>query len=296
MKNSQGFVLILTLVIVAVITAMVIEFVSGVHTTSSNLKNWTELQRLSFIAKSGVTLAAKTVSEAKKIYSYTYPPVIEMPVEKAVEGFNGRLVIKIEDEEAKINLNTLIMRNGKLNSDVYRSFKRLLMILELDETIADRISDWIDKDSEPSMKDSEDGAKNSYIDSVDELLLIKGIDSNIYEKLSPYVTVYGAADRLNININTASIPVIMSLDETITRDVADKIDNARKSKPFKGVNDPDFNNAAGSLKPLFMGKVGVQSSTFRITSIAEEDKIKRIIETVVGMHGDSMLPFYWKEM
>jgi general secretion pathway protein K len=296
MKNSQGFVLILTLVIVTVITAMVIEFVSGVHATSSNLKNWTELQRLSFIAKSGVTLAAKTVSEAKKIYSYTYPSVLEMPVEKPVEGFNGRLTIRIEDEEAKINLNALIMRNGKINMDVYRSFKRLLGILQLDEAIVDAIADWIDKDSEPALRDSEEGAKNNYMDSVDELLLIKGIDSSAYEKLSPYVTVYGVVDRLNININTASIPVIMSLNESITRDIAEKMDNARKAKPFEGTNDPNFNNIVGSLKPLFMGHVDVRSSNFRITSTAQEGKIKRIIEAVIAIPGDSMSPLYWKEM
>ena len=68
----------------------------------------------------------------------------------------------------------------------------MLKALNLKADIADRIVDWIDPDAEPRLRDSENSAKNGYLDSIDELLLIPGIDRESYERLVPYVTIYGS--------------------------------------------------------------------------------------------------------
>ncbi len=298
MGSEKGMALVLTLLIMAMITAMVVEFVYGVYTTNAGLYNWREAQKLSLAAKSGISLTTKIISENQNRYSYTYPGSVEIPVENILKGFSGKVVIRVVDENGKFNLNSLIWPNGTTNETAFNSFIRLLKNLNLDENIAYRVADWIDRDLEPRRRDSEEGAKNDYLDSVDELLLVKGIDSQAYDKLSPLVTVYGIEQVYNnlININTASRAVIMSLDDNITEALAERVINYRALEPFNGVSD--LVRVAGFEGPLgqsLMNKITVKASNFRITSVAEEDRIKRVIECVIVVKGDAFLIGYWQE-
>ncbi len=298
MGSEKGMALVLTLLIMAMITAMVVEFVYGVYTTNAGLYNWREAQKLSLAAKSGISLTTKIISENQNRYSYTYPGSVEMPVENILKGFSGKVVIRVVDENGKFNLNSLIWPNGTTNETAFDSFIRLLKNLNLDENIAYRVADWIDRDLEPRRRDSEEGAKNDYLDSVDELLLVKGIDSQAYDKLSPLVTVYGIEQVYNnlININTASRAVIMSLDDNITEALAERVINYRALEPFNRVSD--LVRVAGFEGPLgqsLMNKITVKASNFRITSVAEEDRIKRVIECVIVVKGDAFLIGYWQE-
>jgi general secretion pathway protein K len=298
MGSEKGMAVVLTLLILAMITAMVVEFVYGVYTTNAGLYNWREAQKLSLAAKSGISLTTKIISENQNRYAYTYPGSVEMPVENILKGFSGKVVIRVVDENGKFNLNSLIWPNGTTNEAAFDSFIRLLKNLNLDENIAYRVADWIDRDLEPRRTDSEEGAKNDYLDSVDELLLIKGIDSQAYDKLSSLVTAYGIQQVYNnlININTASRAVIMSLDDNITEALAERVINYRALEPFNRVSD--LVRVAGFEGPLgqsLMNKITVKASNFRITSVAEEDGIKRVIECVIVVGGDGFLIGYWQE-
>jgi len=304
-NSEKGMVLVLTLAILVLLTAMVTEFSYGVYIATSALSNWKDSQRLSFIAKSGITLAVKTISDIPDEQLFRFPGRLEIPVEKSVEGFEGGLLIEVEDENGKFNLNSL----GKVWPDrsrrAYDSFKRLLNNLELDEVIADRVLDWIDTDNVPNkgFLNSEEGAKNDFFDSTDELLCIKGIDSKTYEKLLPYVTVYGVAGALNdprININTATVPVIMSLSSDISRELAERVVEYRKTNPFSKLGD--LKNVAGFGDILYNSISGMITTTssgvflnYRIRSVAEETKIKRVIESVVVKMGSTVKVEYWCE-
>jgi general secretion pathway protein K len=298
--NSEGMVLVLTLMILTLITAMVVEFAYGVYTSTSALYNWRDSQRLSFVAKSGVVMAEKILSDPQTPQSESYKYLgREIPVPNIPEGFNGSFVIRAEDENAGLNLNSIHRTWGDRTLKVYDSLQRLLRDLDLDETIADRVADWIDTDSEPRLRDSEEGAKNAFMESVDELLLIQGIDQKAYEKLAPYVTVYGfdGPDSPLVNINTAPIPVIMSLDERITREMAEALLNQRVLEPFAlpgQLEKIGFSNAMiSSISDRFTVTF---PRNFRITSVAEENKIKRIIEGVVKVtRGGQGIILSWRE-
>jgi type II secretory pathway component PulK len=219
-------------------------------------------------------------------------------VENILEGFTGTVIVSVEDENAKFNLNSLVNQNKTtLNATSYESFRTLLRTLGLDESISDRVVDWIDAGSEPRLGDSEEGAKNAFMDSVDELLMIKGIDRLTYETLLPYVTVYGYSGNPYdpvININTASIPVIMSLG--IPKDQAEVIVNYRKLTPFKDPSGVPNVPGVGTLGISLQGRIAVQPVNFRITSVAEENRIKRVIETVVTASGLNSKVKFWREM
>lgn len=300
LRSEKGMALVITLMILVIITAIVTEFSYGIYTATSSLYNWKGSQRLSYVARSGITLATKTISGMQNTYSYTYPDRIEIPVENILEGYGGSLIVRVEDENSRFNLNSIVYENGTLNTDAYNSFKRLLKHLGLKEDIADRVADWIDRDHQPRLQESEDNAKNAHMDSKDELLYVKGIDYQTYEKLLPYVTVYGI-DRTDadlININTAPIPVIMSLNDAITKELAERIVHYRDIEPFKKISDVvKVAGFEGSLGQSLMSKIAVKTSNFKITATAEENKIKRVIESIVEIKGSSQRTIkYWMEV
>ncbi len=283
--------LVLTLVMLTILTAMIIEFSYGVYTTTASLNNWRDSQRLSPVSKSGISLAVKAISDIPSSELYRVPARITIPVSDVMSEFNGQIIVSVEDENSRFNLNSIINQNQTLNKDAYAFFTRLLKNLEINEDIAANIADWIDKDNEPRLRDSEENSKNSYMDSIDELLLIKGVDKETYSKILPYITVY-AVDKANpqlININTASIPVIMSLAYGITKDMAERIVNAR---PFESISGVEKAAPGLGLSPA---KIVIKPSNFRIISIAEENKIRRMIECVAEIKGSSYIIKYWKE-
>jgi general secretion pathway protein K len=294
--SQRGAALVLVLMLTALITAMVVEFVDEVFTANAALYNWKDARRLSLIARSGVSLQIRMITDTQQRQSYTYPGVTEMPVARPTENFSGTVTVRAEDENAKFNLNALVSPNGTFNTTAYETFKRLLRRLALNERIADRVADWIDPDREPILPDSEDNAKNAYMDSLDELFLI--IDDASCSRLLPYVTAYGIGgiNGSIININTASVDVLIALDDAMTEELAERIVTFRTLEPFKGISDiVKVAGFEGTLGQSLMGRIAVKAANFRITSVAEENRVKRMIECVAGKSGDGFIVKYWKE-
>jgi len=286
-----------TLLAVVLITALVVEFSYGVYIGTNNLYNWRDSQRLSLMARSGVQVSARLITNALRDKEYSYPGVMEFPIEKPFEGFEGMIVVRIEDEGSKFNINAIVPGNGIIREDdpqsPFNCFKRLLKVLSLDEGIADRIVDWIDSDGEARLADSETGARNSVLRSTDEMLLIRGISKEDYNILLPYITVYGTRDNLSININGAEKPVLRCLSEQITDELAQRVIDFRKNNPFQGISD--LSKVAGFERDTGLppGVVTVKGQHFLIRSAADAEGVKRIIEMVLNA-GNTGIE-YWKE-
>ena len=293
LKNQKGIALVVTLLALVIITAMVVEFSYGVYTSTNNLYNWRDSQCLSLMARSGVNVSARFLSDILKRYTYSYPGSIELPVENPFEDFKGMILVNVQDESSKFNINSIVSPNGLLNEDAYNSFKRLLKILSIDEKIADSVADWIDPDSEARISDSEVGAKNSGLLTVDELMLIKGISRKDYDTLLPYITVYG--DGL-ININGAEKPVLMCLSNDITDDIAQRVIDYRKITPFEEISQ--LQRVAGFNLTLYgpiSSRITVKGKVFYLKSSAVSGGLKRIIETVLDTSSLPTVIKYWKE-
>lgn len=283
--NQSGAALLITLLIVSILTGLVVDFAYEVYIGTSSLSNWSNAQKASLTAKSGQALASNLLKEL--------PPISQsealLPIEKSF-GENTTLTVKLEDEEAKFNVNTIIRSDGSTYLDVLKSLQKLFESLNINPDIAIYIADWIDTDSTPGQgaNGSEDNAKNAALWSIEEIKFIKGIDKETFDKISPFLTVYGGKQ---ININTAKLPVLCSLngvDETLAK----KIIYYRESTPFKNtesmVSIPDLKSIGTTLK----GKVIFKSSTFRVTATATVDEITRVIESVVD---PSVNIRYWRE-
>lgn len=127
---------------------------------------------------------------------------------------------QLSDLQGRLNLNSLITEQGKVDGAILARLERLLRELELDPRLAAAIVDWIDPDLEPygvggaeddayTRSDPPYRAANTPMVSATELRLIAGIDAEAYAKLSPHVTAL--PEPTAININTATPAVLRSL-------------------------------------------------------------------------------------
>ncbi|MDD5729623.1 MAG: general secretion pathway protein GspK [Candidatus Omnitrophica bacterium] len=157
------------------------------------------------------------------------------------------------DEERKININ-------KADRQVVARLFSLLF--SFDETqaleLAATIEDWRDPDSQPVIPfgSAEDpfytalthpyGAKNSDIEVLEELLLVKGMTKDMFDKIKDYLTVYGSG---KVNINTASKKVLMALG--LSPENAEKILACRRGKDgVEGTADDNIFVNPADILPL----------------------------------------------
>ena len=134
---------------------------------------------------------------------------------------------KLTDFDSKFNLNNLVIK-GQVNTLSVDYFKRVLLNLEMDSGLVDKIIDWLDANQVPMPRGAEDTIYLSKSPSyrtagqpfvhISELKLIDGIDDATYQRLITYVTVLPVQGNLptKMNVNTMPTLLLKSLDITIT--------------------------------------------------------------------------------
>jgi len=227
---------------------------------------------------------------------------------------NIEIFYGIFDEERKININ-------KASLSI---LKRLFKFIGLDDMTAQEISasiiDWRDEDSfltiplksaeSPYYRslDTPYEAKDFPIEVLEELLLVKGITPEIFEKIERYITIYGDGA---ININTASkeIFLILGLDE----DVSNKIIIFRSGKDgVLGTDDDNFFESPDSIVPklvnfykikesslnslinlIEIGLIKTNSDYFSIIVVSNlNNNFFKKLKTIVNRKGEVL---YWNE-
>jgi general secretion pathway protein K len=172
-----------------------------------------------------------------------------------------------------------------------RLLQSQLFVIE-DETeareIVDSLTDWIDTDDD----ESDYGAESSYYDSLEyplvprngpvefpeELLQVKGISKDLLygngdkEPLLEYINVENKSGK--ININTAPIALIQALDERISEEDVEGVDQYRRDE-----NNTDALGDSSWLTDYLPGDIGdedlnsiltTESSHFLVESHARE--------------------------
>lgn len=137
-----------------------------------------------------------------------------------VAGEETQELFGLNDETARLNVNALTESN-------YNILAELLEELEVPEQQAEMIAasviDWKDENHITVAEDL--GAeqsyyaqlpvpydcKNRYLENVEELLLVRGMTPEIFERLRPYITIYPLWGSLRVNFSTASEPVLLAL-------------------------------------------------------------------------------------
>ncbi|HRQ66585.1 MAG TPA: type II secretion system minor pseudopilin GspK [Xanthomonadaceae bacterium] len=182
----------------------------------------------------------------------------------------GRVTGALRDRNGCLNLNDLVV-DGQPQPVPRQRLERLLEVLGLDLAIAAQVVDWIDIDSTPESGGAEDlqyllerppyRAANRPFVHVSELRLLRAVNGEVYQRLRPHVCALPAPGP-EINVNTASVPVLMALDPAITEPVARRLHQDGRAR-FSSVED--FKQAlarAGVELPQMPIGIGVRSTHF----------------------------------
>lgn len=147
----------------------------------------------------------------------------------------AEISVTIYDEERFLNLNHL------KNESHRKSFDRLLRLLNIDEGYLNNILIWTGQkegtfDSQYPIKRAPFHSKEelNYLGLTKEDLYGKEIGGKFYPGLLSLVTVNSSG---KVNVNTAPLYILMSLDQRIDEALALKIIERRNRESFKSLND-----------------------------------------------------------
>lgn len=206
-------------------------------------------------------------------------PVDFLPVD------NGSLRGRVEDLQGRFNLNNLATTDLNQLKIYLLQFQLLLDAVGGEDAakatgVGAAIRDWVDPDSERiDLNGAEDNeyqgleppyrAANRPMQSVSELLQVRGVTKGLYAALKPYVAALPTIGT-RINVNTAPPQVLAALSKTVDRSALAKFVQTRAGAPAKTAQevlnggDNSFLGADNDLKPET--QIDVRSRYFGLTA------------------------------
>jgi general secretion pathway protein K len=318
-SNQSGIALMIVLWVLVLLMALATEFAFSMKMEVNTTRNYKEDAESYYLAKAGLNLALAELLKTARFHSiheeYGWIMGKSLPTPSAnsssnnstgnqegeevqefdivnrtdIELENGTIRYTIRDENGKIPINTA----GKVTLNKLLAYSGVTEKLEQD-IISDSILDWIDADKNHHLNGAEDDyyrtqhppyyAKNGKIESLGELLKIRGITEEIlygssekdgaYTGIVHFLTVYSYP---LINPNTASEEVLNIL--YTPEQVAEILSN-RSAKGY-------YSNSISTL--------------FRITATGKVvgSRTQHTLETVVEKKGTganaNMITHYWND-
>ncbi len=309
---SSGYVLVVVLLIVSLLVTMSAEFLIVAQTNINYTRKFSERLKAGLIARAGINLAtvvlkadklgvggsilgkqslSKDIDCYKDVWAIDFP---ELPLE------DGNLKISIDDENSKINLS--VLANEVVDSTIYYGItQRFFLNMELPMDFADIIKDWVDVDDSRSPYGAESSdfylnleipyrAKNTAMDSIDELLMVKdmtpeifyGMERGSYEMASEYVENNKGNTKLDISILkelTSGEPIekIKEIDEK-REDVKFNIAK-EKSKKLS-----DYFRVNGERKDFTseLNKININTASYRVLSSLTDKTTDDVVREIIS--------------
>jgi general secretion pathway protein K len=321
-KDDRGVILIALLWILVALSVIALSFSRESFVEVAVARNARDMGDAYYVARAGIAATVYRLMEKR----YTTPPVqgVELPGppdalelgELQGEFGGGSFKVEIQDESGKISLNIV-------GEEYLRSLVESVGIGKPDsDVIVDSLMDWRDVDTAHRINGAEDAyyqalarpykAKNGRIESVEELLLVRGVTRDYFyshrEKgadgspvsrygLSRYFTAYYNSNR--VNVNSAPLQVLMAIPG-MPPQAAEHIYQRRKTKPYK-TQAEITQDVAVPLPPTVAPLLSTDTTgVYTLTASAhmKGSKVQRVIRCVVNL--DPREPnwyriLYWNE-
>jgi len=252
LHDERGFALLLVLLVLALVAVVSAEFAYSMRLEAAAVRAYKSGIIGNHLAETALEQAIREIvadtpyvveddDGLLTFYTADRRPLPRLRREKAEFG-GGKYSYRITDEEARLNVN---------NSPPDR-IDRLLQTLGLDkdvrDTIVDSIQDWRDPNEAHRLNGAESDdyylklpvpyrAHNANLESVAELLQIKGITPAIYNGtkdrpgLAGLVTVRGSGP---VNMNTAGPGALRALGLS-TAEITEIVQSRRNNGPYPSV-------------------------------------------------------------
>lgn len=325
-RNEQGMALLITIMTVALLTAVTLQYHKTTWDKYLASRNYMAGTQLTAIADSGINIALAVLQNDAAAGDIDTVHDAWAGLEK--EQFNklfptGTLRIKVEDLSGRLPINNIVKRaavggqGGVSQGDATENrniLNRLLISGAFPEVenetmakgIVDAIVDWIDEDDEESDFGAESGyyqslakpysCKNKPLAYIEELLLVRGItpallfglDKNV--GLADFLTVH--TKEGNINLNTAPSLLIKCLvDPPIDDNQLQEFDDYRRAKENeeKLGTVTWYRNITGWGDINLPNRLTTKSTFFQVTSTGTLDTLsRRMVASVVRVSPDEV--------
>lgn len=233
--NQRGAAIIVALFVVSLVAIAAIAMIDRLRVDIRRTELSLHATEGSLYAAGSVAWAMETLNDnwkKQKPNQLTDHTPITSPVN---EIDRAKIVSTIYAADAKFNINNL------KDPEYQDQFVRLIQIVQPDttldvaKTITANTQNWISQaktalDEYYSKQNPPYREPHRLMASVSEFRLVKGVSKELYQALIPFITAL--PETTAININEATAPILMSLSETLTKDGANTIINARKKSPF----------------------------------------------------------------
>ena len=245
---EKGIALLMTLWVLTIMMVLVLSFSYMTRTETYATLSFKEGMEKRSLAEGGIERGILELffRNANKNQAITLPGFEVWKIDNTSytdKMGEGEYSVRIIDESGKIGINALT--DG--NSDILRNLLKNLGVQEEEtNTIVDSILDWKDADDAHHLSGAEDEyymslpnpykAKNANFDTLEELLLVKGMTSEILygskeqKGIINLLTIY--SNKIQININAAPKEVLMAIPG-ITPEIADSIISFREHDEIK---------------------------------------------------------------
>ncbi|MBI5204459.1 MAG: general secretion pathway protein GspK [Nitrospirae bacterium] len=302
--HNSGIALLMTLWVLVMLSVIAMSFSFSTRWGNASTRNFKEETKAYYLAMSGYQEAVGyLLSDKDNMVDYIDADG-NLYIDKDTKPVTGKRVtdeaeieIKITDEGSKVNIN-------------FADGTRLKKVLDYagmppdsQQEIVDCIMDWRDAEKDHHLSGAEDDyyesldppykAKNRNLDSVEELLLVKGFKPEyLYgsKDIRPMYDLITTSGDGSININTVSRDVLEMMGTG--SDVIDAIFKQR-TKEIGGARQIPVNLAPGLYRTV--------SYDFRIEVTAamkgnrQAVKITSIVRRVPALKGFDMQTVYWRE-
>jgi general secretion pathway protein K len=228
--RQRGVALIVALLVVALATVLIAALLNRGELANARTRNAIREMQAESYARGLEDYAAHVLMQdfqqngsssdsSSDIWAIPLPPT-------PVPG--GQIQATMTDLDGRFNLNNL-SNDAAVNPSQgswATVFDRLLVALKLDPSLKQNVLDWMSNDS--SQTDAFYASQavpyrrgQRIFSHVSELRLVKGFDGDTYAKISPYVSALPV--NTTINVNTATVPVIMTMIDGMTEQTAASI-------------------------------------------------------------------------
>ena len=277
--QEKGVALITVMLILALATILAVSMSSrqqlDIH-RSANVFNFEQAYQYELGAESWAKQILIRDQKDNEIDSFEDDWATVLPL-LPIEG--GQMSGQIEDLQSRFNINNLVL-DGKPQKLYIDRFKRLLRNLDLNEDMSAVIVDWIDSNEQIGFSGAEDNeylnlspayrTANQAMSDVSELLLIKDVDFESYEKLRPFVCVLKS--NTAINVNTASAEVLSSIVKDITLEDAKSLVEDRNKEIYKKLEN-FLQHPLLKQKKVNNEGLSVSSNYFQLNSTVQIERI-----------------------
>ena len=251
-------VLFFALWVLGILAILAVSVAAGIRQKVFLVARLDERSRMNYLLQAAVKKTAGYIHMQMEVNSFEFSPAVKMGLlnnadelssiklghDSAGVGYllddSKSLRWGVVDEESKINLN---------KTDPLTLTNLLSLVLSLSNEDAAKLArallDWRQYgESELNGFFSDDyystlqypyPKKNADYETLDEILLVKGMDKKMYDRLINYVTIYGSGA---VNINTASREVLLALG--LTDALVNKILTVRRGKDGIDATPDDY--------------------------------------------------------